>query len=433
MDSANPNRLWRTPPWSWLFSLKVGVVLLAVLAAASMIGTAIGPQILPDGKRIAAVERAQRLVFYTWWYETLLALMAINITCATARTLVERILPARRPGFRKAPLFYDSAQPAATVDFAGAIEEAAGAFRRHGFSTATEGPFGYAWKGKLSLWGAPMAHVGAITLLVGGFLAGFVNQEGSVRLREGQQTDTLTLQTEPRRTEPLGFTLRCDDFETRFFPKTNINSTFVTTVTILQNGAPAATDYVEVNHAVTAGGWALHQTGYDEIPGAERYVLEVRRADDPTSVDVELSPGQSRPLPNEHGAEIALGGKSALDWAISQKGQLVAQGKIADLAPEYEFGIVQRKGDPGFSADERTLRLGEAVPLNPATSDEAGSAAEPLELTVVQFEPDFVIGPNHSISSRSRALNNPAVRIARWRFSCGARKSGFGSMRRAGG
>jgi cytochrome c biogenesis protein len=201
-ESSRPP-MWSQPPLAWLFSLRVGLVLLAILTVASIYGTMITP-----------LERAQALVYYSGWYKTLLCLLAINMGCSTYRTIVDRILPQRRPRFMRVEQFYEAAAASQTVPYRGNAGEVAEAFRRRGFQTATEGSYGYAARGLLSRWGAPIAHLGFVIVLLGSFASKWTSREGVVQLPEGGQTDEMFLRPELKEKVPLGFTLRCEDFDT---------------------------------------------------------------------------------------------------------------------------------------------------------------------------------------------------------------------------
>ena len=63
----------------------------------------------------------------------------------------------------------------------------------------------------------------------------------------------------------------------------------------------------------------------------------------------------------------------------------------------------KKKDNPDYTGKVR-LRLGERVEL------EGGN----LQITALQFEPDFIIGENGQMTSRSSEPNNPAVEIEGW-------------------
>ena len=339
--------------------MRVGLVLLALVTLASIAGTLIAP-----------LERAQEIVYYNWWYLGLLLLLATNISCVTIRSLLTRVLPSRRPRFMRDPESYKTSATGSAIAFEGRISEAAEAFRRRGFRVHVDREYGFAVRGWINRWGATVAHLGIVVVLLAGFSSKWFAEEGRVRLVEGGQTDRM-FQTHPARGEvELGFTLRCDDFETAVYPKTNIPSKYVSTVSVKEAGKSVITAPVEVNRSLTVQGWTLHQTSFEELPGGKRLRLALSHPQTlPTTVTLELTPGQARPIPELKGAQALLHEGSQMHWAIAD----------AD-------------GSLGHSLLE-------------------GMTPPSLRLIAQQFEPDFVIGENKQVSSRSQEMKNPALHV----------------------
>ncbi len=87
-----------------VFSLKICVILLVVITGVSIAGTLISP-----------LDRALALVYYTWWYKSLLLLLALTMACATWRNVVEVVLPAFHPRFLKNEAAYRNRKPGAAL------------------------------------------------------------------------------------------------------------------------------------------------------------------------------------------------------------------------------------------------------------------------------------------------------------------------------
>lgn len=353
MSSPVQQSVWRRAPLNWLVSLRFGIVLLALLVVASVIGTLIAP-----------LSRALELVYHSWWYGALLLLLGANIGCTAVRTTFLRIVPQMRPRFQRNKAFYSSVEPHSTVRYEGDADFAASAFRKRGFRVDVDETFGHARKGRLSRWGAPIAHLGVVAVLLGGFASAWVAEEMSVTLAEGEQTD----RSDPPDRAPLGFVLRCEEFDTGYFPDTYIPSHFTSTLTVLEAGKAERTDYVEVNHSMKAAGWILHQTSYREIDNVKRYRLQIDHPSLASPESIELSPGQTRFLSGSKDVAVSLGADFPLVWSVSAPNQPAGEGRLA------------------------------GTEIN-------------LRLRVERFEPDFVIGPGGEIVSRGKELNNPAVLV----------------------
>lgn len=351
--------MWNRPGWSLLFSLKVGLGLLFLLTVASIYGTL-----------IKDLTRAQQVVYYSWWYKYLLLLpMAVNMLCATFKTIVEKIMPIARPRFMRQPQFYAAAPNRAEIPYTGDAATAAAAFRRRGFKTFTEDAFGYAHKGWLSRWGAPIAHCGMIIVLLGGFGSAWFSKEGGLWLLEGGEATTkMSLINDSKQELPLGFSLRCEDFQTGFYPRTRIISKFTSVVSYKEPGEDWHTAAVEVNNSLHIAGWNLHQSSYQPYDQWERYQLAVHGPGNPTTATLEISPGQRRAIPGLAGSELELTTNYPITWTVLQQGKAAASGLMAQPAT----------GDWVIRAD--------------------------------QFEPDFVITTG-APGSRSQNLNNPALKV----------------------
>lgn len=306
-----------------LFSLKFGLIILALIGLASIAGTLI-PDDPETGKK--ALQRAQELVFYSIWFQLLLALLALNMTGATMRTFRRKVLPTLNPRVHHGHGFYQHARVRRTLRWTAPVHELFAVLGRHGLKIRQEGSEVLARRGTLRVWGAPVSHLGVILVLTGSFLAAWVAQEGMIALLEGEQTEEMGFWGSDRK-QPIDMTIVCEDFETDFYPGTQIPSVFRTSLRVQEKGKPDVVGPVEVNKAIYAGGWKFHQSSYQEIPGYYRYRLEVVNRDDPNQTySTELSPGQLRDLPGGEGLKLRLmrGGQ----WMLFEGREQLAEGRI---------------------------------------------------------------------------------------------------------
>lgn len=355
--AGEADRIWYRSPWKWFFSLKVGIVLLVILTIASTIGTLIDP-----------LERAQALVYYTWWFKLLLLALAINMGCATTQNIIQKLLPSRALRVHDQVAFFRSAALATRRPYAGGVAEVAEAFRRRGFEVKVEGNAGMARSGWLGRWGAPVSHVGLIVVLLAGFVASWVAKEGYIQVIEGGSTTTMRMRGTNAEV-PLGFTITVDDFDTGFFPRTRIPSHYISQITATRGGQPIYAGPVEVNHSPRLLGWRAHQTSYQEMQGVARHEVEVTPPGSATPIVLEMTLGQTRALPGMPGHTLSV--DAAMRWRVMQGGVEVGSGSLGA----------------------------------------AHSHGSMLEVLVDRFEPDFVMGADRQATSRSTEPNNPAVRV----------------------
>lgn len=344
-------------PFELFYSLRLGLVLLTILTIASIIGTAIDP-----------LERAQSLIYYTWWYKLLLLALAVNMGFATVRTVQRKVIPSRRLRLQTSEDFFETAKPAAACEFKGTIEQVAAEFRRQGCEVKVEGDFGIARKGWISRIGAPVSHVGLIVILSTGFMASWLAKEAVVRIPEGATIDTMMLRDGKQTEAPLGFNLTLDDFSTGYFPRTRIPSHYSSVITATSpEGKLLYHGPVEVNSSPEINGWRLHQTSYEELPNQVRRNVSITAPGAKEAVTVEVSPGAEVAVPGQPGTTFLL--DPGAGWTIAQGAEVVAVGNLM------------------------------------------GNHGSALTLTAKQFEPDFVLGQDKKPTSRSQELNNPALLV----------------------
>jgi cytochrome c biogenesis protein ResB len=84
------------------------------------------------------LERAQAIIYYTWWFKLLLIALALNMSCATVMTVMQKTLPSRRMRVHTQKSFYEASPLATRFGFAGTIEDVAAAFRKQGFKVQTK-------------------------------------------------------------------------------------------------------------------------------------------------------------------------------------------------------------------------------------------------------------------------------------------------------
>ena len=93
MKTANQSKRMLDTLWDIFASVKLTVVILALLAATSVLGTFIPQKADPSFYIRAYGEFAYRLMqvfdildmYYSWWFQTLIGILAINITVCTIK------------------------------------------------------------------------------------------------------------------------------------------------------------------------------------------------------------------------------------------------------------------------------------------------------------------------------------------------------------
>jgi cytochrome c biogenesis protein len=247
-------------------SIKVAIVLLIILIAASILGTLI-PQgrtgqeyLVRYGQLGGLLQRLQFTRLYqSFWYIAILALFSLNIIICTLVRLSPKLHRAFRP---KCDLDPKSVQVLKVKDKikmaqppAWAVQAVKAELSRHHYHVrehAAEKKYCLlARKRILGIFGSDVVHVGLLIILAGGILSGLAGVRGSLTLSENQ---TLPV-------PEAGFSVRLDKFITELYPDGNVKD-WKSDLTIIDGDKPVLQKSVEVNHPLSYKGFVFYQSGY---------------------------------------------------------------------------------------------------------------------------------------------------------------------------
>jgi len=305
-------------------SIKVAIVLLILLIAASILGTLI-PQgrtgqeyLVRYGQLGGLFEKLQFTRLYqSFWYIAILALFSLNIIVCT----LVRLSPKLRRIFRpKCDLDPKSIQvlkvkdrikmalaPAAARQ---AVKAILGRYhyrvREH---TAEKGCCLLARKRILGVLGSAVVHVGLLVILAGGIISGLAGVRGSLTLSENQ---TLPV-------PQAGFSVRLDKFITEFYPDGNVKD-WKSNLTILDGDKPVLQKSVEVNHPLSYKGFVFYQSGYGSNWQNPELEVWLKKKSDPGYLkNIRLRIGQPAAVDGE---DLSLTATRFLpDFVLDEKNQ----------------------------------------------------------------------------------------------------------------
>ncbi len=217
-------------------SLRLTVVLLILLAALSVLGTII-PQNAPIQQyaQLYSLKTYQLLhslglldMYHSWWYVTLLVLLAINLAVCSLKRL-----------------------PGVWRDIKRGIKS---------------------W----SRLGVFLTHMSVIVILMGGVVGALWGFKGYVEIDEGKTISKITLYRSERKVIPLGFEVRCDEFRVSFYPD-GTPKEYLSLLTFFEGGKVVKERVpLRVNHPVTYKGITFYQASYGERKGATKICLRIR-------------------------------------------------------------------------------------------------------------------------------------------------------------
>ena len=328
--------------FKYFSSVKLAIVLLIIITAASMLGTLIPQQRSPEeyiaryNQWANLLQRFQLTNLYkSLWFNALLFLFALNIIVCT----LDRLSPKLKKTFQ--PRLSVEAKDIAvlkikeklkkhiSLDSAREMVKKELSSRRYRVRETQEEnkAFLYARKRILGWFGADIVHLGILIIIAGGIISGIGGFRWNLPFSEGSILNV------PR----AEFKLKLDKFETEYYPSGGVKD-WKSTLTVFENEKPVLNKIVEVNHPLSYKGFVFYQSSW------------------------------------------------GWDWRNTS---------VEILAKKREDSSFSRKME---------LKIGERVKLE----------GEDIEVSVLEFIPDFVIGEKGQITSRSLNPNNPAAFIEGW-------------------
>jgi len=248
-------------------SIRVAIVLLILLIAASILGTLI-PQgrsaqeyLARYGQLAGLFQKLQFTRLYqSFWYVGLLALFSLNIIICTLVRLSPKLRRVFRPTCDLDPRSVQVLKVKDKFKLAlapAAAEEAVKAelgrrhYRVRGQASENRRCL-IARKRLLGLFGSDVVHVGLLIILAGGIISGLTGVRGSLTLSEGQTVPV----------PQAGFSVRLDKFITELYPDGKNVKDWKSDLTLIEGGDPVLQKSIEVNRPLTYKGFVFYQSGY---------------------------------------------------------------------------------------------------------------------------------------------------------------------------
>jgi cytochrome c biogenesis protein len=304
-NDKNSNLIWR-----FFSSVKLTLVLLIILAIASLLGTLIPQQ---EG----AVEFARGLspgvfqvfsslnlfdMYHSSWFRIIIGLLALNlIVCSINR------LPATLKLFQ-APPKADRSKPFENLpaerhfSTKGETDEVGHRvanflkkqYKRVEAKDTPKGNFYYGEKGRYAYFGVYLVHLSVLVILIGGIVGSLFGFEAYVNIAEGDTVDTVALR-QKMTPKKLGFSVHCEKFIVAFY-ENGAPKEYRSDLKFLSGGKVLQQGSLLVNHPITFNGITFYQSSYGTIPGKVRLKIS-KTENDPETLVVEVEQGKPVPLP----------------------------------------------------------------------------------------------------------------------------------------
>jgi cytochrome c biogenesis protein len=301
--------------WTFFSSVKLTIVLLMVLAAASVAGT-----LLPQGQdpsqlagRVSpGVLRLLEVLdlfdmYHAWWFRWLIGLLSLNlIVCSLDRfpsawrRFKTKTSPDRAKPFEDLPSDQSFLARGALTE----VTERVYALFRKSYGRPQRVQTGdqfflFGEKGRYAHFGVYLVHLSVLLILVGALIGSFFGFEAYVNIPEGDKVDTVFLRR-GMLPMPLDFQVRCDRFFVEFYDG-GMPKEYRSDLAFLVDGKEVSKQSALVNHPITFRGVTFYQSSYGTASGGKAFLRVTREADDKQTVQFQAEKGQINQLPGNEG------------------------------------------------------------------------------------------------------------------------------------
>jgi cytochrome c biogenesis protein len=294
-------------------SIKVAIVLLILLIAASIIGTLVPQGLTQDQYRekygeskYSIMTKLQLLdVYHSYWYTVLLFIFCLNlVTCSTinlkplVKILKNKNYVSDSTDLSKMAFYKEIPVPSKTnqAKLNETSQQIKDIFSRSLYKLKySDESINYFEKGKIGRLGPFITHASIILILIGGMLVGRLGFKDYINVPVGQTVDV------PHAT----FQIRADDFKAEFYPNSQTPKEYTSKLTIIDNGVEKITKSIEVNKPLKYRGISFYQSSYGTLDNVASNIVGIelsKKSPDKTSSEIigtyDISIGHDVQVPN---------------------------------------------------------------------------------------------------------------------------------------
>ncbi|OFX17080.1 MAG: hypothetical protein A2Z18_00300 [Armatimonadetes bacterium RBG_16_58_9] len=355
--------------WSFFSSMKTAIVLLLVLALASIAGTIV-EQNQPDayyvkeyGSKLHALLKTTGLtnVYHSTWYSVLLAMVGMGLAVCSINRFGMAWRRTFQPVVATGPDKVGRMQRSEKLAYSGNLEDAAGKVaaalrsRLYHITKETQGDSIslHAARGRLSIWGPYLTHVSILVIFIAAIFGNLLGFNGHMSIWEGKNADTYNLESISGKTEQkkLDFKVGLRKFNIAYETHrvngsiTHDVTGYKSDLTVYDHGKPVVRKVIDVNHPLTYKGISFFQSSY----GLVGIYVKVTAPDGRT---------ERIPFSVDLGEDHRTGG---LAYVVTDQPY-----KIVDIGGK-KLTVFVHGIDPDFVRGERVMPTGDRpMPFNPA-------------------------------------------------------------------
>lgn len=283
--------------WELLISLKLAITVLILLATASIFGTIIEQnqsiekysQVYEDWLVKILNSTGMFDMYHSLWFNGLLVLFTVNLTCCTIDRLPRVLKIVRNPKKIFDEQFEKSLSLAGKWRRKGSVSEwsarytgaLASAFTAPVVTNDGEAVHLYAEKGIISRFGVYITHLSIIIIFLGAIIGNVVGYKGFLGLPIGDAAQFIPVRGGSD-LKDVGFKVRCNNFWVEYYrdqfgSPTEQPKEYASDLSILENGREVVRKKIVVNDPLRYKGVWFYQSSYGQDKSSARMLL--RRAD----------------------------------------------------------------------------------------------------------------------------------------------------------
>jgi cytochrome c biogenesis protein len=375
-----------------LSSVRFGVTLLCLLAAACMVGMLIMQQNVEGfDKYFATMTPAQKLlggtlgvfdIYHAWYFNALLLVLSLNIVLASIDRFPGAWSFVSRKKLDASAHWLRGQKPSATLVLTAAtLEEAvgrvAGAFKGARLKTVVTEKKGKTYVfGERGAWnrlGAYAVHVALLTIFSGGFLTSMFTVGGQMPLEPGVTSNELTetvfnLDQLSRSVRQLPFEVECTDIEQKLIRKegaiTSDNTLdWLTRIKIKDPESGEHEALVHLNRPYDYRGYRFFQASFIADGKARNIKLQVTPQAGGQPQELDIPRGGAAALPDGTRVEFR---EFAANFTVGGKGEEAGEGAYNNPAATLAVSA------PGAASPVR------AIAFTPEMAERAPFARQPV-------------------------------------------------------
>ncbi|KLU60886.1 cytochrome c biogenesis protein CcsB [Peptococcaceae bacterium CEB3] len=271
----------------WLTSMKLGLILLGIIAVTAGMGTFI-PQVDQSPQEAAKVGQLWQTlgltqIYSTFWFRFLLGLLCLNLVACSVRRFngiygrVFRPRPPRTAGDLPAKI-----RTEIKGDYQILQDSVQRTLAHHGFRlTGRETETGWSFLGlrrRWGYWGSFLTHMAFVILVLGAFLSSLLGAKGYFMVGAGSTLSIQSIMTEGRIDQ--NFNVRVNAAEKKYLPNGQLDNWFTDLSLLSPGGHVLVRKIISVNHPLTYRGITFYQSDFTsgvhltaDVRGKEQKVL----------------------------------------------------------------------------------------------------------------------------------------------------------------